>query len=342
MEFPYFRLLEAGWIKKQNTVSSSDNRLLLIQSAPLGDTAILIATCLKLGIPADRVDVVCEPTMVPLWKRFFPQSQIIPHTFNVWQPKKVRQRLNRLNNQCYRSTMIATLSKRAAFVSAFAKAESRIGLVGRPAYSGANFLLDEQCFIEGNEHVQIRYTRLLQMADASLKPTIPQKTSDQGNAILLHPGGKWAPRRWPKERFAAMAKILAEMGHSVRIMIWEKEMDLLTYFENYHFPKQVQLRITTNLNDVMDCMDQSWLVIGNDSGPVHLANLMNKRLICIWGPGNHHRIAPQGDNVQLIMRDKPCRPCRQYEDLPPCGSNPGDCLRAIFVEEVMRAIQSEI
>ena len=198
MDFPYFRLLEAGWIKKQNTISSSNNRLLLIQSAPLGDTAILIATCLKGGISSDQLDMVCEPAMAPLWQRFFPQSQIIPHNFNVWQPKKLRHILHLLNNRVYQTVIIFTLSKRAAFVSAFVKAENRIGLTSRTAYSGANFLLDQQCIIEENEHVQTRYTRLLQMADASFKHTILQNSSDQGKNILLHPGGQW-PRFWRKK-----------------------------------------------------------------------------------------------------------------------------------------------
>ena len=88
-----------------------------------------------------------------------------------------------------------------------------------------------------------------------------------------------------------------------------------------------------------NAMERADFLIGNDSGPIHLAGLMDKPAVCIWGPGNYERIHPVGRFVKTIIHPVPCRPCRQYRSMN-CPGDERTCLDSISVEEVLEAVFS--
>lgn len=325
---------------RSRAVEGHDGRVLLVQSAPLGDTAQFIAAAGRAGLLGGDADVVCEPSMVPLWRSFSTDSIIVPHDFRIRPASTMKRDLSVLADRRYSTVAVATMSKRAAYVSAFVETGRRVGLVQKPAYTAARLLLDESYAVFENEHVSNRYDRLLSGQKGNSVPGVPSPVQSAGCAI--HPGGKWVPRRWPAPRYLKLAFHLADLGVPVQIIIWEKETDLMDFFGSQTLPEGVSIRRTITLQDLLDCVSESRLVIGNDSGPVHLASLLGKDVICVWGPGNHHRIAPSGEKVRLIMHPRSCRPCRQYKGSPPCGGGTGACLLDIPEEEVLRAAEEVV
>ncbi len=73
------------------------------------------------------------------------------------------------------------------------------------------------------------------------------------------------------------------------------------------------------------------LLIGIDSGPMHVAAAMGRPVVGLFGPTNPYRTGPQGEGHQVIFHRQPCWPCMT----PTCADRP--CMSAITVEEVLAA-----
>lgn len=74
------------------------------------------------------------------------------------------------------------------------------------------------------------------------------------------------------------------------------------------------------------------LLIGIDSGPMHVAAAMGRPVVGLFGPTDPGRTGPQGEGHQIIFHRQPCWPCQT----PTCQGRP--CMAAISVEEVLAAV----
>ncbi len=87
----------------------------------------------------------------------------------------------------------------------------------------------------------------------------------------------------------------------------------------------------------------SQLFIGNDSGLLHLASLVDTPVIGIFGPGQAATTGPFiGINKQeIVTRNYPCSPCNQrfFKECEPSLHQKPECIESISVKEVSDAVQ---
>ncbi|MFB3882291.1 MAG: glycosyltransferase family 9 protein [Armatimonadota bacterium] len=77
------------------------------------------------------------------------------------------------------------------------------------------------------------------------------------------------------------------------------------------------------------------LLIGIDSGPMHVAAAMGKPVVALFGPTDPRRTGPQGEGHEVIFHQQDCwRPC-VHPVTPDCGHR--NCMMAITPEEVLAA-----
>ncbi len=104
--------------------------------------------------------------------------------------------------------------------------------------------------------------------------------------IIFIIGSTWASRNYPKESFAKLADMLKE-----NVMIaWgsEEEKKRAEWIEKHSIYAKVLPKL--DLNSLKEVIDRSDLVIGNDTGPTHMAWAMNKKSITIFGPTPVERV----------------------------------------------------
>ena len=73
------------------------------------------------------------------------------------------------------------------------------------------------------------------------------------------------------------------------------------------------------------------LLIGIDSGPMHVAAAMGRPVVGLFGPTSPFRTAPLGEGHEVIFHQQPCWPCIT----PSCEGRP--CMTSITPEEVLEA-----
>jgi ADP-heptose:LPS heptosyltransferase len=70
------------------------------------------------------------------------------------------------------------------------------------------------------------------------------------------------------------------------------------------------------------------LVIGNDSGPLHVATALGVRVVGLYGPTDPAFVGPYGQMENVVRHEVPCFPCRNKT----CGHH--SCMQGVTVELV--------
>ncbi|HEV8662628.1 MAG TPA: glycosyltransferase family 9 protein [Candidatus Methylomirabilis sp.] len=146
---------------------------------------------------------------------------------------------------------------------------------------------------------------------------------------VLVPGARWVTKRWPEERFAAVAAGLVRDGVHVLIVGEEAPGD------GGGWPPEIQdLRGKTSLVELGAVLARTDLVIANDTGPMHLAAALGRPVIALMGPTDPRRTGPAGPGHRVLSGFPQCSPCFSRT----CG-NPDRlcCLTAVEPEEVLAA-----
>ena len=104
--------------------------------------------------------------------------------------------------------------------------------------------------------------------------------SKEKKNIIFVIGSTWPSRNYPKEKFVEIANELKENI----LVIWGSEQERVDgeYIEQHS--EFATLIPRTDLNTLKALIGKSDLLIGNDTGPTHMAWGMNKASITIFGP----------------------------------------------------------
>jgi ADP-heptose:LPS heptosyltransferase len=117
--------------------------------------------------------------------------------------------------------------------------------------------------------------------------------------ILVHPGGgvnagmTLIEKRWPPERFAALADRLAEaLGTAVVMLGLESDRPALDAFRAAFKRPLVDLSNRLSLAVTGALASRAALYLGNDNGVAHLAAASGGKVLMIFGPSDPRRYAP--------------------------------------------------
>jgi ADP-heptose:LPS heptosyltransferase len=140
------------------------------------------------------------------------------------------------------------------------------------------------------EHEVDRWCRLLEWygvpADRSaLRLSRPQPSPRVRQAVVLHPGAASPSRRWPPERFAAVAHALAAAGERVVITGTIAERPVARRVAKAAgLGDESVLAGQTALPGLAALVAAASLVISNDSGVAHLAVAYGIPSVALFGP----------------------------------------------------------
>ncbi len=162
-----------------------------------------------------------------------------------------------------------------------------------------------------------------------------------GNAeplVVLHPGtsafGHF--KRWPAERFGAVAADLAKRRGARCVITYgpsEKELaqEVVRAASGSAF-----LAPPLSIPELIELLRRADLMIACDTGPLHIAALLRRPLVALFGPKDPAIYAPYGTRCEIVRADVDCSPCSQRR----CG-NPR-CMERITEEMVIAAAERMI
>ncbi len=171
-------------------------------------------------------------------------------------------------------------------------------------------------------------------------PGMMQPSVERQRFCVLIPGTTWITKIWPADYWVELGKRLqASYGYKLLIIGARSEVDLnkkLTAQLNNERPgSAIDLTNKTTLSELSALYRVCHLVVGGDTGPLHLAAAVGKPYVLgIYGSTPCRRNGPYGPQCQSVSLRLDCQPCYSKN----CRLGTVECLTKLSVETVMDAI----
>jgi hypothetical protein len=148
--------------------------------------------------------------------------------------------------------------------------------------------------------------------------------------VVVHPGAASGSRRWPAERFTAVAKALVGRGESVVVTASRAEAHLA---RRVAVESGAGVASELRLRELFGVIAQARLVISGDTGVSHVASVYRTPSLVLMGPVSPRRWGPPEDPRHVVL---------WHGDGAgdPHGAEPDPALMAITVDEVMAAVDT--
>lgn len=267
------------------------------------------------------------------WRR----SPLSGKTFN--EIKTLRQALRTGD---YDAVLDLQGAVRSAVVARMAGCRRRIGEAA-PRERAANWLFTERVATHGAHVIE----QDMELASAvfgdaltPVRPWLPVDPDAEAWAddllsgapgqpvVLVNPGAGWGAKRWPVERYAAVAQRLIELGCRVLVNAGPGEEPLADAIANQTGGAATPLQ--GNLDQLIALTRRVSLVIAGDTGPLHLACALGRPVVGIYGPTDPSRNGPFGTRFK-VLRSPESRRDHSRHEAPEAG------LLTIQAEQVLRA-----
>lgn len=144
----------------------------------------------------------------------------------------------------------------------------------------------------------------------------------------------WRHKRWPY--YSDLVRRLCEQDSDVQICIVGTRDDELPVIQPAS-AAIIDLRGVYTLSETAWLMRHADLVIGNDSGPMHIADAVQAKGIVIFGPTCVIKNGPRNKIIPVSLSRK-CSPCQYTEALETC-ENP-ECMQNLTADVIMERIGS--
>ena len=151
--------------------------------------------------------------------------------------------------------------------------------------------------------------------------------------IVFTPGAVYGPaKQWPLEHFRTLATQLIQFpGTSILILGTEADTDSGTEISQglegvHNYCGQ------TSLTELLAILAKAKLLVGNDSGSMHLMGALQRPQIAIFGSTSPTWTAPVNQMATVLSRNLTCSPCFAKT----CRFGHYDCLTQIQPEQVFQ------
>ena len=156
-----------------------------------------------------------------------------------------------------------------------------------------------------------------------------------GAYAVVVPGALWPTKRWPPERFAAVAEtIVTESGLGVLLLGSPSERQLCDEIAGQAGAGVLVDAGDTELGQMAALINSARVFIGNDSGPMHIATAVGTPTVAIFGPTDPGQFDFENDEV--IYADLECSACSFY-GTETCRLGHWECMQSMSSELVLAA-----
>ncbi|RMG62033.1 MAG: lipopolysaccharide heptosyltransferase II [Calditrichaeota bacterium] len=333
----------------------SYRRILVVQTAFVGDVILslpLVQEAARIAPPGAEIDLLT----LPRWQNLL---ETHPSISTLWLYDKHGQergvgafwRLCRgLRRRRYQLALVPHRSLRSALLVWLAGIPRRIGFDRSPG----RFLFTEAVPYRQHWHEARRNLSLLEPLGyrhrALVRPQIAFTAADEQAVagwlsrkgvgkerplVVLAPGSVWATKRWPGERFADLARKLAQSGFAVALVGGKEDRALCDAIVRRAggFAFNGAGRLTLRQSACL--IARARLLVGNDSAPVHLAWAVGTPVVALFGPTvPEFGFFPPGPEDKIVQRSElACRPCNRHGPAR-CPLKNHRCMKDIPLEQV--------
>jgi ADP-heptose:LPS heptosyltransferase len=158
-----------------------------------------------------------------------------------------------------------------------------------------------------------------------------------GPYVLINPGAAWPNKRWPAERFGAVAAALHRDFGFRSLVLWGPGEESLSGSVEAASQGAAEAAPPTSIPDMVAIARAARVMISGDTGPLHIAAAVDTPLVALFGPTLPERNGPWAKRDIVVSRVDRCvcryeRQCRRQTP----------CIDDIGVDEVVAAVHRRL
>jgi heptosyltransferase-1 len=307
--------------------------ILIVRLGAMGDIvhALPGAASLKHSFPEARVTWVVEPRWAPLLEgNGFVDRMVV---FRRDDPLSWRRTKDELRDRHYDLAVDFQGLTKSALIAHLARPERIAGFGSRVVRERPAGLFYSTRVQSGAVHVVDQALDLAAGAGATnlirvfpLPQGVPEGHLPDGPFALASPLAGWASKQWPLEYYERLAAMLRQ----------KLGLPLVLNGPPGTVPAVTGTLVhESSIPGLIDATRRAALVIGVDSGPLHLAAALNKSGVAVFGPTDPVRNGPYGGDFQ-VFRTPGARTTHRR------GTTIDASMRAITPEQVFAALASRV
>jgi ADP-heptose:LPS heptosyltransferase len=154
--------------------------------------------------------------------------------------------------------------------------------------------------------------------------------------VVLNPGGGWASKLWPAERYGGLARELRRLALHPLVSWGPGEEGLADRVVAASGGAAVR-SFPTTLLDYVEIARRARLVVAADTGPLHLACAVGTPVVALFGPTDPARNGPFAPDDVVVRRTPGCAPCYSRS----CARHAG-VMDGISLAEVRAAVERRL
>lgn len=158
--------------------------------------------------------------------------------------------------------------------------------------------------------------------------------------IAFHVGSNDPVKIWPEEKIKLLcARILNYSDIGIVLTGAGQEILAIKEISNYCSSPCLISFVDKPIGMLAALYKKSDIVVGGDTGPIHIAEAVGAKTIVLFGSHNPHNSAPLRNSI-VISPELKCAPCYSYHQhsRTPAAYCTNDCMKSISVDSVFDAI----
>jgi heptosyltransferase-1 len=328
-------------------------RICVIKPSALGDVvqSLPLLPILRKRFPSARISWVISRALAPLLEGHPDLDElIIFERRGTW--KDWRRLLTQLRNAEFDLVFDLQGLFRTGIMMLATRARLRVGLetAREGAQWGWHFAVPETG-LDVAPHVRYRHVaEALGLPEYSHEANLPVSSADadwaqrelarlKGPALAIHPGARWQTKRWPPERFAAVAcKAIRRYGLAPVVLGTSDEEAVAAQVQHTIRGLLPTVELTnlagrTTLKQLAAVLKQAQVLLTNDSGPMQMAAALGTPVVGVFTCTSPAISGPPGAQHELVATGVSCA-ASYRKKCPYRGRKHLACMEELDVERV--------
>jgi ADP-heptose:LPS heptosyltransferase len=314
-------------------------KLLVFELWRMGDLAIA-TPFIQAALQDFEVTVLAQPMARFFQQRFWPQAKLVEFTLpwtafygkyrlRTWPWRSLSKLVRDLRREHFDMAVSARWDIREHLLLRLTGARARLGYPNR----GSQMLLTQSLTrLSRLAHRYDDWWVAAKSAGVALpaRKELPGLSKPAPRSILIHTGAALAVRVWPLDRYRNLIQRLRAQEFTVQVLCDPAQKDWWLQ------QGEASVLVPPNLTELLKLIEQSGVLIGNDSGPGHLAALVGVPTFTFFGPQLSEWFAPIHPNAEWI--DGKACPFKQCFDY--CRFPVPHCIQDISEDEARSRIDA--
>lgn len=323
---------------------TSIKKILIIKPRGIGDIVLstILLDNLKMHFTNAYIDYITEPFAKPAVEYLPAVNKVL----TMQRKELFLKTAFKIRKEKYDLIIDAWSNPKTALITFFSGAKYRVGFSYRGRKYAYNFPATSD---RGGDHHSAEHNLellkpigvpvvskkiLFDVPDDSVnkaKKFIDETITQNKIIVGILPAGSWESKKFDKERWVDICKIIKEKYNVVFLLLWGPGDEEYVSFIKDNLPNDSFLIPKTNLIEMAGFIKQCNIIIANDSGPMHIAVALGIPTLGIFGPTDPKGHGPYSLNSGYVIKDDLwCIICNKLE----CPYN-HECMKELPDEKIL-------